>query len=53
MTYGFPPSHWDAAKYEAKEQLIVTAKRSQTISYSDLAARIKGISLAASGRKER
>jgi hypothetical protein len=47
LTFGFPQSQWDAAKLEAREQLIVVAKRAGTIAYGDLAAKIKSISFGA------
>ncbi len=47
LTFGFPQSQWDAAKHEAREQLIIVAKRSGTITYGDLAAKIKSISFEA------
>jgi hypothetical protein len=47
ITFGFPQSQWDAAKHEAREQLIAVAKRSGTITYGELASKVRSISFAA------
>jgi hypothetical protein len=47
VTFGFPQSQWDAAKHEAREQLIAFAKRPGTIAYSELASKVRSISFAA------
>ncbi len=47
LTFGFPQSQWDTAKEEARQQLIAIAKRQSTISYGDLAGKIRSISFRA------
>jgi hypothetical protein len=46
ITFGFPQSQWDAAKHETREQLIAVAKRPGTITYGELASKIRSISFA-------
>ncbi|WP_240097340.1 hypothetical protein [Thermomonas flagellata] len=45
--YGFTPDKWAAAKREAKDILGARAKLRGLIPYSDLAARIESVQLAA------
>lgn len=43
--YGFTDNDWERAKEQARDLLIVVARREDTIAYSDLVARIGAISL--------
>jgi hypothetical protein len=43
-TWGYPQSQWDAAKEEGRSEMIRTARRRSTITYSELAGVIKAIS---------
>jgi hypothetical protein len=47
MPYGISQSTWDAAKTEARDLMIRSAKLSGLISYSDLVAGINTVSLDA------
>lgn len=43
--HGFEGAQWDAAKHEAKNILVVIAKRKGRIAYSELVAQVSAISL--------
>ena len=43
--YGFAEDDWERAKEQARDLLVDIARREDTISYSDLVARIMAISL--------
>lgn len=44
-TFGFSDVAWTTAKQQARDLLIDCARREDTIAYSDLAARIRAITL--------
>ncbi len=43
--YGFSDDDWDRAKYQARDILADVARRQDTLTYSDLVARIGAIAL--------
>ncbi len=43
LNFGFPQSQWDAAKTEAREQLVAVARRRSLVTYGDLARVIQTI----------
>lgn len=47
MKHGFAQGAWDDAKEEARKIMIDVAKRSHTIAYSDLVAKINSVKLQA------
>ncbi len=43
LTFGYDQSVWDKAKSESREEMVQTAKRRRTITYGQLAQKVRAI----------